>query len=894
MRRPIKYIFFLLLLAVVVSAQPPQISIVDFKGGLVTNHSRFSLKSNQALECRNWDLSAKIGALVKRKGYVSIFDTVLHNQPDSEMVGIYGYTSRSGVRRLMAVMSLDSSATGSGDYTSPSNMIGLAQIRITDDYEYELLLDNGATALLPDSVTNPFRYIYGGQTPWFVTFRDMVIISNGHQTPFAYGSDNWLRDLKPPTPGGVTITPMNRANSVASSPNGEYLYVVGYRSDCGVYWPSADEYGQGVVSNSIRLKNEMALITGWPRHAIDSACAIAVEADSNLDISLYRTRANPGNFDIADTLWEIFEVVDQDFDYLDTLWIIDSIPDTAFGSSITEFLLPDLGFIAFDSNKADANQNRPGAPTFQNTNTAIPMIIPDTGSTVSSSVINWDSVNYVGFAYAMTFRDTLTQIESDTGRSLLVYFNVGDSAFEIGLPPLPTGMNHLERILYRADIHATDAAGGDIIGYDSTAVEKITRYWSDGRKDTHPPPGKGFNPFEGEDIPDRVIDSTRIDTVWIVRRVNAVDTSVGAFLQTAIIPDAATIFYLDSTLWANIPLQDIYIPTLDINNLKGVTTFDDRLFGYDRSFVYWSDFGDISGWVDFLSINLDDGDEITALVPFRSHIKVYKNKSQYVIVPFGNGYARDWTVQGVGCIAPRSMVNYRNGLVYLSGNGVIHEKGSLFLSKGASFDTISTAINNLFQYKASDLADARGVIKNDKYMLSFPDKDTTYVFDFVVGAWSIWDYAFEDVTFYDTVNTGSMTPSNDMLFIDGETEYIFKADTTYLDNGSQIGFSWKSGALTRNADEHSISKYGLWAKGEGVGPAEFMRFEIIDVRDSVVDTNLIRLVTDTSLYHIYNVRPHKSNSFSFKMKDHSALKPDTLIIWGIDFWVKMKGKKIIE
>ncbi len=866
MRRPIKYIFFLLLLAVVVSAQPPQISIIDFKGGLVTNHSRFSLKPNQARECLNWDLSVEIGALVKRKGYLKLTDTLLFDEPN---IGLYGYTARSGSRRLFGVVGLSSDST----------FLGLGEIRASAEYSYAL----NTTSLIPDDSNFYRRYFYAGATPWFTNWRNDVVISNGRQSPMIW-RDGLIRDLVPISPGGLNITPMKipvdsgngLSDDIEGSPYGEYRYVLGYKTLCGSEWSADTNYSLGVVSAPVKLDHEKAMITDFIWHTIDSTCLSADGDYTDADLAIFRTRANPDYFDETDTLWRVWTETATAVASVDTLWAIDSLADTALGSSINSFLIPNFDFGMIDS-AGVYTDIRPGAPTYIDHVTTGRTVMPDTG-------LVWATRNYIGYAYAITFRDSLTGSESDTGRTLNIFFKSTHHGYKIGIPPLPGNMRHLDRILYRAPIFdAPDSIGG---GYDTTYTVFCLKEWC--------PPHQILIP--GGKLQDCIC--LEEDTVYIHTRRNAWDTVISGPMKRIAVFDTlyTDSVWFDTTTFTVMERNEPFDGNTN-RFLNGLSAFDDRLWGYEGSVIYWSRLGEGFIWDYFsgLALNLDDGDEITAIVPSRNHIAVYKNNAKFIVISDGDtSYIRSWTIQGVGCVAPRSMVSYKNGRVYLSGDGVIYERGSLYLSQGASFDTISTAIDNLLQYKASELAGASGIIMEDKYMLSFPDKDTTYVYDFVVGSWGIWSYAFEQTTFYDTVKSLALTPSNDMLFIDGESDLVFKADTTYLDNGSKIGFSWKSGAITKNPEQHSISKYGLWAKGEGVGAAEFLRFEIIDVRDSVIDTNVIRLLTDTSLYHIYNTKPHKSNSFSFRMRDHSGLKPDTLIIWGIDFWVKMQGKTIIE
>jgi hypothetical protein len=282
----------------------------DFSGGLNTRTNLFSLSANQAVECLNVDLSRKWGAIAKRKGFTNVTDTLRAKEPT---YGIFGFTSRSGDKKLFSLIPV----------YNDTNAIGLGQLVISDPFEYSPDTADGAEIQYLATSTHK-NHIYTGVAPYWVKWRNNVIGSNGFHVPWI-STENGTHDLVPFAPGGIRAVPMNRSAEL----NGEYRYVVGYYTDCGAEWADT---AQGVVSPPVYAYNEMVMITNFPSHTYDTTCRAGDADTGNYDIALYRTKANPGEYGVEDTLWLIKYLADQVGANVDTLWLIDSIPDDSFGA----------------------------------------------------------------------------------------------------------------------------------------------------------------------------------------------------------------------------------------------------------------------------------------------------------------------------------------------------------------------------------------------------------------------------------------------------------------------------------------------------------------------------------------------------------------------------------
>ena len=103
-----------------------------------------------------------------------------------------------------------------------------------------------------------------------------------------------------------------------------------------------------------------------------------------------------------------------------------------------------------------------------------------------------------------------------------------------------------------------------------------------------------------------------------------------------------------------------------------------------KSRIYWSDLKDTSTWqtISFIEVAKDDGQEITGLKVFSDRLVIFKTRSIYNLfftgdadIPFvlpGGGKSNS----AVGCVAPFSIQDIDNGLVFLSNDGLYFYDGN--------------------------------------------------------------------------------------------------------------------------------------------------------------------------------------------------------------------------
>lgn len=136
----------------------------------------------------------------------------------------------------------------------------------------------------------------------------------------------------------------------------------------------------------------------------------------------------------------------------------------------------------------------------------------------------------------------------------------------------------------------------------------------------------------------------------------------------------------------------------------------------------------------------DDGDEITAIVPFLDQLTVFKRNKTFTLR--GNqpsSFIRVLANPALGCVAPRSAVAWDKGVMFLSTRGVFSFDGARATRVSEKIDP---ALNAL---PADTLAAAAAIVFQQRYYLFVNEtalgisNETTYVFDFTTGTWTKYD-----------------------------------------------------------------------------------------------------------------------------------------------------------
>jgi len=212
------------------------------------------------------------------------------------------------------------------------------------------------------------------------------------------------------------------------------------------------------------------------------------------------------------------------------------------------------------------------------------------------------------------------------------------------------------------------------------------------------------------------------------------------------------------------PPQDLRLLINSENRLIGVGS------GEFRNTIYASDILDPNVWDSSNSIvvNGDDGDEITAIVPYyKNRIIVFKKRRIFQLdIPPDSTSATDWIVSlisnNTGCVASASAVQVSSDILFLSDNGI----RSLVRSVADDFTSVgiplSEVVKNVIQdINTSAIRLSTAIFYDNRYFLAVPTgsndyNDTLIVYNTALGAFEgIWSPQVMQFTLTNYNNEGS-------------------------------------------------------------------------------------------------------------------------------------------
>lgn len=187
-------------------------------------------------------------------------------------------------------------------------------------------------------------------------------------------------------------------------------------------------------------------------------------------------------------------------------------------------------------------------------------------------------------------------------------------------------------------------------------------------------------------------------------------------------------------------------------NLRILINTGNRLFGVgsagNRNTLYASDILDPAVWDSANSaiINADDGDEITAIVPYyENRIIVFKKRRIFqVTIPPDMTSAADWIIQlisnNTGCVAEGSAVQVNSDIFFLSDDGI----RSLVRSASDDFTSVGLPISEVIkdviqEINTAEIGISTAAFYDNRYFLAVPTgsndfNDTIIVYNTTLNA----------------------------------------------------------------------------------------------------------------------------------------------------------------
>lgn len=195
----------------------------------------------------------------------------------------------------------------------------------------------------------------------------------------------------------------------------------------------------------------------------------------------------------------------------------------------------------------------------------------------------------------------------------------------------------------------------------------------------------------------------------------------------------------------------------------GSTTYPTR--------IYWSNLQDPTTFLttSFIEVSINDGQQITGMKVLGDNLIIFKTRSIYVVsftgdpdIPFilqGGGKSNS----DVGCVAPFSIQEVTNGLVFMSFDG-------LYYFDGSNSTKMSDRINpTILALNSTRLSQIRSMVQHNKhrYLMSVPSSSSS-TNDTVIT----WDWYLNAFSVYSGINAASMCTT----FTSGYQENIYFGD----------------------------------------------------------------------------------------------------------------------
>lgn len=274
-----------------------------------------------------------------------------------------------------------------------------------------------------------------------------------------------------------------------------------------------------------------------------------------------------------------------------------------------------------------------------------------------------------------------------------------------------------------------------------------------------------------------------------------------------------------ATATVGTPPQDLRLLINAENRLIGAGS------GENRNTLYASDILDPNVWdsANSIVVNGDDGDEITAIVPYyKNRIIVFKKRRVFQLdIPPDATSATDWIVSlisnNTGCVASGSAVQVSSDILFLSDNGIrslVRSVADDFTSVGIPLSEIVKDVIQNINTAAIRLSTA--IFYDNRYFLAVPTgsndyNDTLIVYNTALnafeGTWSPQVMQFT-LTNYDNEGSRAMFKKTNGV-IEKYSGYKTPAGTTFEDY-KDAGTEYQSYVRTKdfNFGDPFSAKYG--------------------------------------------------------------------------------------
>jgi len=586
----------------------------------------------------------------------------------------------------------------------------------------------------------------------------------------------------------------------------------------------------GYVSHEVTLFDQNALLVNATAQVNDSV--ETSQADSII-IVFARTKGYQNEIrpDVDSFYW-ISYLISDDLSILDTFKLIDSIPDDSLGSRDYPFVGAPRGILQADTSFIDSvydlqdptsfdrhlTYTAPGMPKFVSRTSAAnldndwwPLAI-DIDSSGQKEHRGWAiMVTVVDTVLLGLFSDSSANLVIPTGFSALLGGDDSTSSMTYNIPKLPIRETNKVRVVWRAEFKLQPAPDSFIFITDTILIvnRDIIKEFVIQREE-----------LEGREFVQSFSSDGRFENLTFRESVPGDSTIVqSAFFPVGIIRDPAQTQFIDSLSYESwlgggirdnsIEIDNRWTPTdnrMDI--VKGFYAFKDNLFAWTDSRLFRSELGD-PRFKPFNDILFDpgNGDVIIQVSSIGPNLVVFWSSGLAELFdPVGTLPTKGSPVEGIGCIAAHSLVNFGGTIYFRAKDGIRTITSSPLKNFGVANTVISAKINDKIVDGISDSIATTMVVAVDErdgtIIWSYPSIDTMFVYypslsQGGIGPWTTRSGAMNQATHYDTTAVANLIKSSSLLYAKAGDQRIFEMFGSPNSFDSGVGGSYAGRVLTR-------------------------------------------------------------------------------------------------
>jgi len=247
-----------------------------------------------------------------------------------------------------------------------------------------------------------------------------------------------------------------------------------------------------------------------------------------------------------------------------------------------------------------------------------------------------------------------------------------------------------------------------------------------------------------------------------------------------------------------------------------------------KSTLYWSDVLNPQYFnynTDYEVIRPDDGDQITVLKNLDATAVVIGKEGTWNKLYTDSASTALWNISApmsfIGCVAPYSAVNSKNGIIYLGRHGIYNFNGQ---SSELISDVVTDKIRDIMPTNQAEIA---GVFYDNQYLMSYTASSTgssvndrVLVFDITrnsyaedtknIDSWAVWDSGTDFGTLYSgSSTTDGKTYAHAISFDDLIYRYKSQMDAGTV-SATYVGGSQNEPYLTLGWDKTWTTVTGAW------------------------------------------------------------------------------------